>query len=105
MLGAGARNADTQTPAERLSEIPLFRRVVQPTRVFSAGSREYPADFPAVHVLVVAHIKAVIFADVENLNLAGGVRHDVAEGFFDSAEAPVCTMGYFDATSQGYLEV
>src|SRR3569833_2137263 len=62
-------------------------QIIEPTRAFGIGALEDPADLLwIVLVLVIAHLDALVGAQIENFNFAGDVGHDVLERLLNSAQ-------------------
>src|SRR3569833_3250429 len=81
-------------------------QIIEPTRAFGIGAREDPADLLwIVLVLVIAHIDALVGAQIENFNFAGDVGHDVLERLLNSAQPLIDPPDNFDPATQRHLEV
>jgi len=50
------------------------------------------------------NIDAIVVTDIQNLDLAGRVGHDVAKRFLDAAQTLVRLLHYLDTSSQWHLE-
>ena len=54
---------------------------------------------------MITHVKAIVFADIKDLDFAGVMRHYVAIRFLDAAQTPVDIVDDFDASVQRHLEM
>src|SRR5262245_64809027 len=83
----------------------VLRQIVEPAGAFLVRPREYLAHHLSVPVLVVAHIKSVVIAEVQNLDLARVVRHDVLERLLNAAQPLIQAANDLYAPAQRDLEM
>src|SRR5262245_60510356 len=70
----------------RTTPTSIVDQIVEPARAFHVAAREDAADSIGILVLVIAQVNAIVGGHIQDLDLAGPVRHDVAERLLNAAQ-------------------